>query len=83
MGGGGAAGGDFDALLASKDSSGWRGLFKNYKVFLITCFSSLGGVLYGYNQGEISMCALLSSDTQVYSVKCRSCQVSNTDTLNT
>ena len=42
MGGGGAAGGDFDAMLASKNNAGWRGLFKNGKVVAITVFASLG-----------------------------------------
>lgn len=51
MGGGAAAGGDFDAVLAQSNQQGWRGLFKNGKVILITMFASLGGVLYGYNQG--------------------------------
>ena len=50
MGGGAAGGGDFDAVLAEKTKLGWRGLFKNGKIIAITCFASLGGVLYGYNQ---------------------------------
>ena len=52
MGGGGApAGGDFDALLVRQQNQGWRGLFKNGRVFALAMFASLGGVLYGYNQG--------------------------------
>lgn len=51
MGGGGASGGEFDALLTQSQNQGWRGLFKNGKIILITMFASLGGVLYGYNQG--------------------------------
>ena len=50
MGGGAAAGGDFEAVLAEKSKVGWRGLFKTGKIIAITCFASLGGVLYGYNQ---------------------------------
>ena len=50
MGGGGAGGGGFDGALAQKQNVGWRGLFKNGKIIAITCFASLGGVLYGYNQ---------------------------------
>jgi hypothetical protein len=50
MGGGGASGGEFDALLTQSQNQGWRGLFKNGKIILITMFASLGGVLYGYNQ---------------------------------
>ncbi|KII89985.1 hypothetical protein PLICRDRAFT_174787 [Plicaturopsis crispa FD-325 SS-3] len=38
--------------LAGK--SGWAGLVHNRKVFAITVFASLGGLLYGYNQGVFS-----------------------------
>ena len=51
MGGGAAAGGDFDALVASHDQQGWRGLINNKKALGLATFASLGGVLYGYNQG--------------------------------
>ncbi|TFK99577.1 general substrate transporter [Pterulicium gracile] len=58
MGGGAAlAGGQTDLLhrrqaLAGK--SGWAGLVANLRVFLIAVFASLGGLLYGYNQGVFS-----------------------------
>jgi hypothetical protein len=51
MGGGAAAGGDFEALLTQKGDAGFRGLMKNGKCLGIAMFASLGGVLYGYNQG--------------------------------
>jgi hypothetical protein len=51
MGGGAAAGGDFDAVLAANDQQGWRGLINNKKALGLATFASLGGVLYGYNQG--------------------------------
>jgi len=51
MGGGAAAGGDFDALVAAHDQQGWRGLINNKKALGLATFASLGGVLYGYNQG--------------------------------
>ncbi|KAF9030975.1 general substrate transporter [Hymenopellis radicata] len=35
-------------------ASGWKGLAENRKVFLIAVFASLGGLLYGYNQGVFS-----------------------------
>ncbi|KAL5486301.1 hypothetical protein ACEPAI_7347 [Sanghuangporus weigelae] len=38
--------------LAGK--SGWAGLVHNRRVFAITVFASLGGLLYGYNQGVFS-----------------------------
>jgi len=38
--------------LAGK--SGWGGLMHNRRVFAITVFASLGGLLYGYNQGVFS-----------------------------
>lgn len=34
--------------------SGWAGLVHNKKVFAIAIFASLGGLLYGYNQGVFS-----------------------------
>ncbi|TFK27138.1 sugar transporter [Coprinopsis marcescibilis] len=35
-------------------ASGWAGLVHNRRVFLIAIFASLGGLLYGYNQGVFS-----------------------------
>ncbi|KAF7316813.1 General substrate transporter [Mycena chlorophos] len=35
-------------------ASGWAGLMKNRRVFLTAVFASLGGLLYGYNQGVFS-----------------------------
>lgn len=51
MGGGAAAGGGFDAPLANQGSSGWKALYRNKKCLGLATFASLGGVLYGYNQG--------------------------------
>ncbi|TFK81254.1 general substrate transporter [Polyporus arcularius HHB13444] len=34
--------------------SGWAGLLANARVFAIAVFASLGGLLYGYNQGVFS-----------------------------
>ncbi|RDB25793.1 MFS glucose transporter mfs1 [Hypsizygus marmoreus] len=34
--------------------SGWAGLVHNRKIFAIAIFASLGGLLYGYNQGVFS-----------------------------
>ncbi|KAK1926871.1 putative galactose transporter [Papiliotrema laurentii] len=66
MGGGGAAGGDFDAVLAAQNNQGWRGLFKNGKVVFLTVFASLGGVLYGYNQGVFGQVQVMESFTHRY-----------------
>ncbi|KAJ7773317.1 general substrate transporter [Mycena metata] len=38
--------------LAGK--SGWAGLLANRRIFLMAVFASLGGLLYGYNQGVFS-----------------------------
>jgi len=55
MGGGGGGGGGFDdALLANPEEAGWKGLMKNKKSLGLAMFASLGGVLYGYNQGVFS-----------------------------
>lgn len=43
-----------DLLLAAPDQRGWRGLINNPRCFGIALFSSIGGVLYGYNQGVFS-----------------------------
>lgn len=54
---GGGAQFDQAALLrrqALQGASGPAALVKNAKVFGIACFSVLGGLLYGYNQGVFS-----------------------------
>lgn len=38
-------------MLAAKQNQGWRGLINNKKALGLATFASLGGVLYGYNQG--------------------------------
>ncbi|KAF3762186.1 general substrate transporter [Cryphonectria parasitica EP155] len=56
------AGGDtaavYDAALSRRQAlmgaSGPRALVKNGRVFAITAFACIGGVLYGYNQGMFS-----------------------------
>ncbi|TFK45826.1 general substrate transporter [Heliocybe sulcata] len=57
MAGGGTAGGASQAAhlrAAYAAKSGWAGLVHNRKVFLIAVFASIGGLLYGYNQGVFS-----------------------------
>lgn len=49
-----SAEGSGPALLAPHEQKGWRGLIRNGKIFAIATFASLGGVLYGYNQGVFS-----------------------------
>ncbi|CCM04226.1 uncharacterized protein FIBRA_06393 [Fibroporia radiculosa] len=41
--------------------SGWAGLVHNRKVFAIAVFASLGGLLYGYNQGVFSSVLTMSN----------------------
>jgi len=39
---------------ALQGKSGWAGLVHNRRIFAIAVFASLGGLLYGYNQGVFS-----------------------------
>ena len=63
MGGGGGSGADgFEAVLVSgHQKAGWRGLFQNGKCLGIAMFASLGGVLYGYNQGVFGQVQVMES----------------------
>ena len=62
MGGDASNGGDFEAVL-TRDGRvlGWRGLFANRKCFGLAMFASLGGVLYGYNQGVFGQVQVMAS----------------------
>ena len=46
-------------VLASSGEQGWRGLARNGRSLLLALFASLGGVLYGYNQGQHSLTSFL------------------------
>ncbi|EIN04886.1 general substrate transporter [Punctularia strigosozonata HHB-11173 SS5] len=49
--------------------SGWAGLVANQRVFFIAVFASLGGLLYGYNQGVFSgVLSMTSFDNRMASV---------------
>ncbi|KAJ3753535.1 general substrate transporter [Lentinula raphanica] len=49
--------------------SGWKGLVRNRRVFAIAVFASLGGLLYGYNQGVFSgVLGMNNFDTRMASV---------------
>lgn len=43
--------GDPTLFHAHSHESGWRGLFANRRSLAVALFASLGGLLYGYNQG--------------------------------
>ncbi|KAF5359595.1 hypothetical protein D9756_003421 [Leucocoprinus leucothites] len=62
---GGAVGADSNIAAARRRAlagkSGWAGLVQNRKVFAIAVFASLGGLLYGYNQGVFSSVLVMSS----------------------
>ncbi|WWD16346.1 hypothetical protein CI109_100772 [Kwoniella shandongensis] len=60
------AGGDFEALLTQKQNEGWRGLFKNSRALFLALFASLGGVLYGYNQGVFGQVQVMSNFVNRY-----------------
>ncbi|TFY82254.1 hypothetical protein EWM64_g1754 [Hericium alpestre] len=67
MAGGGDAG--VGAIAVSRrralaGDSGWKGLVRNRRVFMIAVFASLGGLLYGYNQGVFSGVLNMYSFTQ-------------------
>jgi hypothetical protein len=49
MGGGAAADGGF--AIPVHGATGWKGLLENKRALGLATFASLGGVLYGYNQG--------------------------------
>ncbi|KAE8542252.1 hypothetical protein D1P53_001738 [Cryptococcus gattii VGV] len=67
MGGGAPAGGGFDtALLTKNDERGFRGLFKNGRALGLALFASLGGVLYGYNQGVFGQVQVMYSFQERY-----------------
>ncbi|KAF8580727.1 general substrate transporter [Ramaria rubella] len=54
------------AALAGK--SGWGGLVHNRRIFSVAVFASLGGLLYGYNQGVFSsVLAMYSFDSRMAS----------------
>ncbi|KAL1413322.1 hypothetical protein Q8F55_001081 [Vanrija albida] len=60
-------GGTTDAdVLARAGATGWRGLFQNGKVVAITLFSSVGGVLYGYNQGVFGQVQVMENFVDRY-----------------
>ncbi|OCF59457.1 galactose transporter [Kwoniella mangroviensis CBS 10435] len=75
MGGGAPAGGDFDALLTETQNAGWRGLFKSGRALSLALFASLGGVLYGYNQGVFGQVQVMYNFEQRYLAT-----LTNTDT---
>lgn len=52
MGGGAAVDGGF--AVPTTGTTGWKGLIENKKALGLATFASLGGVLYGYNQGGTS-----------------------------
>jgi hypothetical protein len=54
-------------VLATPGQHGWRGLASNGRSILLTLFASLGGVLYGYNQGVFGQVQVMSEFTSRYS----------------
>lgn len=67
MAGGAVAGSEFDAVLARKGEMGFRGLLKNPRSLLLALFASLGGVLYGYNQGVFGSVQVMEEFVHRYS----------------
>lgn len=62
------AGGTEAAAAARRQAlagaSGPAGLVANAKIFWISCFACLGGLLYGYNQGVFSGILAMNSFEQ-------------------
>jgi len=60
-----ASGGGGNALSQRRaelqGTSGWSGLVRNRRIFLIAVFASIGGLLYGYNQGVFSSVLAMKS----------------------
>jgi hypothetical protein len=54
-------------VLSTPGQHGWRGLASNGRSILLTLFASLGGVLYGYNQGVFGQVQVMSEFTSRYS----------------
>jgi len=46
--------GAVERRMALQGKAGWAGLVHNRRIFSIAVFASLGGLLYGYNQGVFS-----------------------------
>jgi len=55
-------------VLASSGEQGWRGLARNGRSLLLALFASLGGVLYGYNQGQHGLTSSLICADQLLGV---------------
>ncbi|KAK4683736.1 MFS transporter, SP family, sugar:H+ symporter, partial [Tremellales sp. Uapishka_1] len=65
--GGGAVAGDIDhSLLANPEETGFRGLIRNKHALGLASFASLGGVLYGYNQGVFGSVQVMSEFVSRY-----------------
>jgi hypothetical protein len=65
MGGGGGAGSD-EFFVPHTGSEGWRGLLENKRALGLATFASLGGVLYGYNQGVFGQVQVMHNFTTNY-----------------
>ncbi|KAN0093180.1 General substrate transporter [Tylopilus felleus] len=52
-----------DRRRALQGQSGWVGLVRNGRIFAVAVFASLGGLLYGYNQGVFSGILAMKSFT--------------------
>ncbi|EJF64753.1 general substrate transporter [Dichomitus squalens LYAD-421 SS1] len=69
MAGGGAIAAASNRRKNLAGPSGWAGLLANARVFAIAIFASLGGLLYGYNQGVFSgVLGMYSFDQRMASV---------------
>ncbi|KAI5452569.1 hypothetical protein NCC49_000730 [Naganishia albida] len=62
MGGGAAVDGGF--AVPTTGATGWKGLIENKKALGLATFASLGGVLYGYNQGVFAQVQVASDFTR-------------------
>jgi hypothetical protein len=66
MGGSGGGAGSDEFFVPHTGSEGWRGLLENKRALGLATFASLGGVLYGYNQGVFGQVQVMHNFTKNY-----------------
>lgn len=55
------AGGHAGATIGDEQETGYKGIVSQPRIFGLACFASIGGLLFGYDQGVISGVLVMSS----------------------